>query len=179
MNLKAYHSCELVVSLGSKPPLGLILVTKLPFLSAARSDFKMLDLAVPFTEPEVSQLSGWVCLKLHGVRSIIFGFYTLVLNQTETEDWKGQTEKKMALFQTWLRRTEKLCCFHMHTVMVVELCSCAERQNYILTLRSCLENKIKPLKSVQNMIDDGSKMLAVKIPYILFTEFITQQSVWP
>lgn len=29
------------------------------------------------------------------------------------------------------------------------------------------------------MIDDGSKMLAVKIPYILFTEFITWQSVWP
>lgn len=30
---------------------------------------------------------------------------------------------------------------------------------------------------MQNMINDGNKMLAVKIPYILFTEFITQQTV--
>lgn len=38
---------------------------------------------------------------------------------------------------------------------------------------------MKPLKSVLNMINDGNKMLAVKIPYILFPEFITQQIVWP
>lgn len=34
--------------------------------------------------------------------------------------------------------------------------------------------KNKLLKSIQNMINDGNKMLEVKIPCILFLEFITQ-----
>lgn len=47
VNLKAYHSCELVVSSVTKPPLCLTLGTKLLFLSAAKSDFKLPDLAAP------------------------------------------------------------------------------------------------------------------------------------
>jgi len=90
VNLKAQHSCELVARSGTKPSLGLILEKKLPFLSAARSDVGMLGLALPSDTPR----------SLTDMRSMITGFYTLILNPAETEGKMGQMEKKMTLFQT-------------------------------------------------------------------------------
>lgn len=60
---------------------------------------------------------------------------------------------------------------------VVELWSCAAVQKGRIRFwhqEPVLKKEIKLLKSIQNMINDGNKMLEVKIPCILFLEFITQ-----
>lgn len=85
---------------------------------------------------------------------------------------------KMVLFQMLLHRgTGKLCCLLTHSVMVVELWSCAAVQKGRIRFwhqEPVLKKEIKLLKSIQNMINDGNKMLEVKIPCILFLKFITQ-----
>lgn len=101
-----------------------------------------------------------------GLRSIIPGFYTLVPNKTETEDQRNKWKRKQTAFKLHCTDKQESCAG------IVRLCRMTELG---FDINNLSEKKIEPLKYTLSMTKDGNKMLAVKIPYVLFTEFITYQ----
>lgn len=130
MNWKGDHRCELGVSSGTKPPLGLVVVTKLPFLSAASSDFKMLDLTVP--SHRARRLTGIRASLSEVTQGEIYnnGILHSGTKENRNRRSKGTNGKANGLFSNLTAQKNRKAVLHSHAHSygygIAQLCRKAE-----------------------------------------------------